>query len=106
MQRAYAALGLPYSSQATTQGQSQQSNPGQGQPAGPQNPQAQQQQQLQQQMRPINALGREEDWKSLFGLFTVDRQNLWFNLVGVFYLCRQPDSSWRRHNGRGCLRSD
>lgn len=56
MQRAYAALGLPYSSQATAQGQSQQSNPGQGQPAGPQNPQAQQQQ-LQQQMRPINPLG-------------------------------------------------
>lgn len=60
MQRAYAALGLPYSSQATTQGQSQQTNPGQGQPAGPQNPQAQQQQQqqLQQQMRPINTLGK------------------------------------------------
>lgn len=61
MQRAYAALGLPYSSQATAQGQSQQTNPGQGQPAGPQNPQAQQQQQqLQQQMRPINTLGKPE----------------------------------------------
>lgn len=58
MQRAYAALGLPYSSQATAQGQSQQSNPGQGQPAGPQNAQAQQQ--LQQQMRPINSLGKAE----------------------------------------------
>lgn len=53
MQRAYAALGLPYSSQAT--GQSQQ---GPGQQAGAQNSQAQQQQQLQQQMRPINALGK------------------------------------------------
>lgn len=52
MQRAYAALGLPYSSQAT--GQSQQ---GPGQQAGAQNSQAQQQQ-LQQQMRPINALGK------------------------------------------------
>uniref|UniRef100_A0A674MBF3 histone acetyltransferase n=1 Tax=Takifugu rubripes TaxID=31033 RepID=A0A674MBF3_TAKRU len=46
MQRAYAALGLPYSSQTT--GQSQQ---GPGQQAGAQNSQAQQQQQLQQQMR-------------------------------------------------------
>lgn len=53
MQRAYAALGLPYSSQAP--GQSQQ---GPGQQAGAQNSQAQQQQQLQQQMRPINALGK------------------------------------------------
>lgn len=53
MQRAYAALGLPYSSQTT--GQSQQ---GPGQQAGAQNSQAQQQQQLQQQMRPINALGK------------------------------------------------
>lgn len=68
MQRAYAALGLPYSSQATAQGQSQQSNPGQGQPAGPQNAQAQQQ--LQQQMRPINALGKAE-LKKLANVFLV-----------------------------------
>lgn len=57
MQRAYAALGLPYSSQATGQAQTQQA-PGQGQPAGPQNAQAQQQQQLPQQMRPISTLGK------------------------------------------------
>lgn len=63
MQRAYAALGLPYSSQATAQGQSQQSP----QPAGPQNSQAQQQQQqLQQQMRPINTLGKLEQRKMAF----------------------------------------
>ncbi|KAG7485366.1 CREB-binding protein isoform X2 [Solea senegalensis] len=53
MQRAYAALGLPYSSQAT--GQAQQAP---GQTAGPQNAQTQQQQ-LSQQMRPINALGNQ-----------------------------------------------
>lgn len=58
MQRAYAALGLPYSSQATAQAQTQQAQ-GPGQTAGPQNAQAQQQQQqLPQQMRPINALGK------------------------------------------------
>lgn len=57
MQRAYAALGLPYSSQATGQAQAQQAH-GPGQTAGAQNAQAQQQQQLQQQMRPINALGK------------------------------------------------
>lgn len=57
MQRAYAALGLPYSSQATGQAKAQQT-PGPGQQAGPQNAQAQQQQQLSQQMRPINALGK------------------------------------------------
>lgn len=56
MQRAYAALGLPYSSQATAQAQTQQAQ-GPGQTAGPQNAQAQQQQ-LPQQMRPINALGK------------------------------------------------
>lgn len=58
MQRAYAALGLPYSSQATAQAQTQQA-PGPGQTAGSQNAQAQQQQQLPQQMRPINALGKK-----------------------------------------------
>uniref|UniRef100_A0A8D2ZK14 histone acetyltransferase n=1 Tax=Scophthalmus maximus TaxID=52904 RepID=A0A8D2ZK14_SCOMX len=52
MQRAYAALGLPYSSQAT--GQAQQAVGTAGAP----NAQAQQQQQLSQQMRPINALGK------------------------------------------------
>lgn len=57
MQRAYAALGLPYSSQATGQAQAQQA-PGPGQTTGAQNAQAQQQQQLSQQMRPINALGK------------------------------------------------
>ncbi|XP_047189650.1 CREB-binding protein isoform X4 [Scophthalmus maximus] len=53
MQRAYAALGLPYSSQAT--GQAQQAVGTAGAP----NAQAQQQQQLSQQMRPINALGNQ-----------------------------------------------
>uniref|UniRef100_A0A672HXX2 histone acetyltransferase n=1 Tax=Salarias fasciatus TaxID=181472 RepID=A0A672HXX2_SALFA len=53
MQRAYAALGLPYSSQATGQAQTQQAQ-GPGQAAGAQNAQAQQQQ-LQQQMRPLNS---------------------------------------------------
>lgn len=57
MQRAYAALGLPYSSQAAGQAQAQQAT-GPGQTAGAQNAQAQQQQQLSQQMRPINALGK------------------------------------------------
>ncbi|XP_029951140.1 CREB-binding protein isoform X4 [Salarias fasciatus] len=57
MQRAYAALGLPYSSQATGQAQTQQAQ-GPGQAAGAQNAQAQQQQ-LQQQMRPLNALGNQ-----------------------------------------------
>lgn len=56
MQRAYAALGLPYSSQATGQAPAQQA-PGTGQTAGASNTQAQQQQ-LPQQMRPINALGK------------------------------------------------
>lgn len=53
MQRAYAALGLPYSSQPTGQAQAQQAP---GQTAGAQN--AQTQQQLSQQMRPINTLGK------------------------------------------------
>lgn len=55
MQRAYAALGLPYSSQATGQAPTQQA-PGAGQAAGA--PNAQAQQQLPQQMRPISALGK------------------------------------------------
>lgn len=54
MQRAYAALGLPYSSQATGQAPTQQA-PGAGQTAGAPNTQAQQ---LPQQMRPISALGK------------------------------------------------
>lgn len=58
MQRAYAALGLPYSSQAAGQAQTQQA-PGPGQTAGAQNAQAPQQQQLPQQMRSINALSKE-----------------------------------------------
>lgn len=65
MQRAYAALGLPYSSQATGQAQAQQAA-GPGQTAGAQNAQAQQQ--LSQQMRPINALGkaRQADFIPIF----------------------------------------
>lgn len=55
MQRAYAALGLPYGSQATGQAQSQQAS-GPGPPTGAPNVQAQQQ--LPQQMRSINALGK------------------------------------------------
>ncbi|CAB1443227.1 unnamed protein product [Pleuronectes platessa] len=52
MQRAYAALGLPYSSQATGQASAQQAaSPGQS--VGSQNAQ------LSQQMRPINALGNQ-----------------------------------------------
>lgn len=53
MQRAYAALGLPYSSQTTGQAQAQQVP---GQTAGVQN--SQQQQQLPQQMRSISAIGK------------------------------------------------
>ncbi|XP_029706547.1 CREB-binding protein isoform X5 [Takifugu rubripes] len=72
MQRAYAALGLPYSSQTT--GQSQQ---GPGQQAGAQNSQAQQQQQLQQQMRPINALGNQMALGgTAMGVTTSDQTNL------------------------------
>uniref|UniRef100_A0A3B3XSQ8 histone acetyltransferase n=1 Tax=Poecilia mexicana TaxID=48701 RepID=A0A3B3XSQ8_9TELE len=56
MQRAYAALGLPYSSQAAGQAAAQQAP---GQAAGAQNSQAQQQQQLPQQMRPINTIGSQ-----------------------------------------------
>ncbi|XP_049901287.1 CREB-binding protein [Epinephelus moara] len=58
MQRAYEALGLPYSSQATGQAQARGAPGGPGQTAGAQNAQAQQQQ-LPQQMRPINALGNQ-----------------------------------------------
>lgn len=53
MQRAYAALGLPYSSQAAGQTASQQPP---GQTAGTQNSPGQQQ--LSQQMRPINTIGK------------------------------------------------
>ncbi|MEQ2194643.1 hypothetical protein XENOCAPTIV_000848 [Xenoophorus captivus] len=53
MQRAYAALGLPYSSQAAGQAAAQQAP---GQTTGAQNSQAQQQQ-LPQQMRPISTIG-------------------------------------------------
>lgn len=74
MQRAYAALGLPYSSQAP--GQSQQ---GPGQQAGAQNSQAQQQQQLQQQMRPINALGKA------MGKFLVLPMNTLLHFKVLFY---------------------
>ncbi|XP_028303327.1 CREB-binding protein isoform X3 [Gouania willdenowi] len=52
MQRAYAALGLPYSSQTTGQAQA----PGPGQTPGATNAQAQQ---LPSQMRPVNALGNQ-----------------------------------------------
>jgi len=53
MQRAYAALGLPYSSQTTGQAQAPQAP---GQTPGAQNSQAQQQ--LPQQMRSINTIGK------------------------------------------------
>ncbi|MEQ2304891.1 hypothetical protein AMECASPLE_031973 [Ameca splendens] len=55
MQRAYAALGLPYSSQAAGQAAAQQAP---GQTTGAQNSQAQQQQ-LPQQMRPISTIGNQ-----------------------------------------------
>lgn len=72
MQRAYAALGLPYSSQATGQAQAQQA-PGPGQTPGAQSTQAQQQQQLSQQMRPISTLGkaRQADFIPRFSISTV-----------------------------------
>ncbi|XP_041640208.1 histone acetyltransferase p300 isoform X4 [Cheilinus undulatus] len=76
MQRAYAALGLPYSSQATGQAQAQQAA-GPGQTAGAQNAQAQQQQQLPQQMRPINALGNQMALGgATMGVTTSDQTNL------------------------------
>uniref|UniRef100_A0A671WCM1 histone acetyltransferase n=1 Tax=Sparus aurata TaxID=8175 RepID=A0A671WCM1_SPAAU len=77
MQRAYAALGLPYSSQATGQAQTQQAS-GPAQTAGAQNAQAQQQQQLPHQLlsdgstvgslgnlptaAPISATGTRKAW--------------------------------------------
>lgn len=53
MQRAYAALGLPYSSQTPTQAQSPAQTQGAGQPTAQTT-----QTQHQQQMRPLNALGK------------------------------------------------
>ncbi|XP_030279651.1 CREB-binding protein isoform X4 [Sparus aurata] len=81
MQRAYAALGLPYSSQATGQAQTQQAS-GPAQTAGAQNAQAQQQQQLPQQMRSINALGKDRQGNQMalggatMGVTTSDQTNL------------------------------
>ncbi|KAI3352943.1 hypothetical protein L3Q82_019524 [Scortum barcoo] len=76
MQRAYAALGLPYSSQATGQAGAQQAT-GPGQTAGAQNAQAQQQQQLPQQMRPISALGNQMALGgATMGVATSDQSNL------------------------------
>uniref|UniRef100_A0A671WJ49 histone acetyltransferase n=1 Tax=Sparus aurata TaxID=8175 RepID=A0A671WJ49_SPAAU len=76
MQRAYAALGLPYSSQATGQAQTQQAS-GPAQTAGAQNAQAQQQQQLPQQMRSINALGNQMALGgATMGVTTSDQTNL------------------------------
>ncbi|XP_045903042.1 histone lysine acetyltransferase CREBBP isoform X4 [Micropterus dolomieu] len=73
MQRAYAALGLPYSSQATGQAGAQQAT-GPGQTAGAQNSQAQQ---LPQQMRPINALGNPMALGgATMGMTTSDQTNL------------------------------
>lgn len=65
MQRAYEALGLPYSSQTTRQARG-----APGQTAGAQNAQAQQQ--LPQQMRPINALGKAKqyDFIPIFSMCT------------------------------------
>ncbi|XP_078805407.1 CREB-binding protein isoform X4 [Oryzias latipes] len=68
MQRAYAALGLPYSSTATGQNPAQQVP---GQTAGPQS--SQPQQQLQQQMRSINAIGNQI---TLGGVTTSEQTNL------------------------------
>lgn len=84
MQRAYAALGLPYSSQATGQAQTQQAT-GQGQPAGPQNAQAQQQQQLPQQMRPINTLGKAKQ--------NVFASMFCFNTFLVCFVCNKKKES-------------
>ncbi|XP_049329239.1 CREB-binding protein isoform X2 [Astyanax mexicanus] len=55
MQRAYAALGLPYSNQTPTQAQSPAQTPGAGQPST-----QPAQTQHQQQMRPLNALGANQ----------------------------------------------
>ncbi|KAL6461959.1 hypothetical protein MHYP_G00301040 [Metynnis hypsauchen] len=55
MQRAYAALGLPYSNQTPTQTQSPAQTPGAGQPST-----QSAQTQHQQQMRPLSALGANQ----------------------------------------------
>ncbi|XP_066511309.1 CREB-binding protein-like [Hoplias malabaricus] len=55
MQRAYAALGLPYSSQTPTQTQTPAQTPAAGQPSA-----QPAQTQHQQQMRPLNALGANQ----------------------------------------------
>lgn len=77
MQRAYAALGLPYGSQTT--GQTQQS-PGPGQTANAQSAQAQQQ--LTQQMRPINALGNDKraDFLLVFSELCLQAANIVFSV--------------------------
>ncbi|KAM9314702.1 CREB-binding protein isoform 2-T2 [Pholidichthys leucotaenia] len=72
MQRAYAALGLPYSSQATGQTQAQQVP---GQTTVAQNTQAQQQQ-LPQQLRPISALGNQMALGAAMGVTTSEQTNL------------------------------
>ncbi|KAF1394948.1 hypothetical protein PFLUV_G00006420 [Perca fluviatilis] len=69
MQRAYEALGLPYSSQTTRQARG-----APGQTAGAQNAQ---QQQLPQQMRPINALERQMVLGgATLGVITSEQTNL------------------------------
>nr|XP_061778723.1 CREB-binding protein isoform X2 [Nerophis lumbriciformis] len=69
MQRAYAALGLPYSSQATGHAPPQQT-PGSGPPTGAQNAQA-------QQMRTINALGNQKSLAgATIGVTTSEQTNL------------------------------
>ncbi|XP_034712651.1 CREB-binding protein isoform X3 [Etheostoma cragini] len=71
MQRAYEALGLPYSSQTTRQARG-----APGQTAGAQNTQAQQQQ-LPQQMRPINTLERQMALGgATLGVITSEQTNL------------------------------
>ena len=86
MQRAYAALGLPYSSQTTGQAQTQQAS-GPAQTAGAQNAPAQQQQQLPQQMRSINALGKDRQG-DLYRIFS--RLETWPFGVSMYvcmYVC-------------------
>lgn len=56
MQRAYAALGLPYGNQSPAQVQGQGQGPGQQNPQGPQH----------QQLRNINPIGT--GWKDLCGI--------------------------------------
>lgn len=95
MQRAYAALGLPYSSQATGQAQAQQA-PGPGQTAGAQNAQAQQQQQLSQQMRPINALGkaRKADFIPRVSVSTVTSLPTLYSLFSLVDFCLYVCIDW------------